>query len=235
MQSDIFQNEKLLKVFMYCLMKASHTEYKQLVGMTFIDLKPGQFVFGRSKAASELNMKESTVWKYMKLLEKLDSISLNSNNKFSIVTVGKWGNYQSHGTDEEQQNNNKITSKEQQNNTNKNLKNLKNSSSSGSSQNDVIDFYHQNLQIGVTSSPYVYQQIEHWINDLDSDLVLAAMKLSAKKEKKGFDYTEGILKKWVEAGVQTIEDARKFEQSFKSNGRKGKKKRPSKEDFDLSE
>ncbi|WP_173106795.1 DnaD domain-containing protein [Bacillus sp. KH172YL63] len=213
-------------------MKASHTEYKQLVGMTFIDLKPGQFVFGRSKAASELNMKESTVWKYMKLLEKLDSISLKSNNKFSIVTVGKWGNYQSHDTDEEQQNNNKRTTKEQQNNTNKNLKN---SSSSGSSQNDVIDFYHQNLQVGVTSSPYVYEQIHNWIEDLDSDLVIAAMKLSAKKEKKGFDYTEGILKKWVEAGVQTIDDARKFEQSFKSNGRKGTKKRPSKEDFDLSE
>ncbi|MGM0863402.1 MAG: DnaD domain-containing protein [Bacillota bacterium] len=203
--------------------------------MTFIDLKPGQFIFGRSKAASELNMKESTVWKYMKLLEKLDSISLKSNNKFSVVTVGKWGDYQSHDTEEEQQNNIKITSKEQQNNTNKNLKNLKNSSSSGSSQKDVIDFYRQNLQIGVASSPYVYEQIHHWIEDLDSDLVMAAMKLSAKKEKKGFDYTEGILKKWVEAGVKNIDDARKFEKSFKQNGRKGTKKRPSKEDFDLSE
>jgi DnaD/phage-associated family protein len=235
LQSDIFQNEKLLKVFMYCLMKASHTEYKQLVGMKVVELKPGQFVFGRSKAASELNMSESTVWRYMKLLEKLDSIALKSNNKFSVVTVGKWGDYQSHDTEGEQQKNNKRTTKEQQMDTNKNLKNLKKSSSSGSNQNDVIDFYHQNLQIGVSSSPYVYQQIEHWVNDLDSDLVLAAMKLSAKKEKKGFDYTEGILKKWVEAGVQTIDDARKFEHSFKQTGRKGIKKRPSKEDFDLSE
>jgi DnaD/phage-associated family protein len=220
---------------MYCLLKASHTDHKQLVGMKVIELKPGQFVFGRSRAASELNMPESTVWRYMKLLEKLDSIVLKTNNKFTVVTVGKWGNYQAHDTDGEQQMDNKRTTNEQQMDTNKNVKNVKNSSSSGSSQNEVIDFYHQNLQIGVTSSPYVYQQIEHWINDFDSDLVLAAMKLSAKKEKKGFDYTEGILKKWVEAGVQTIEDARKFEQSFKSNGRKGKKKRPSKEDFDLSE
>jgi DnaD/phage-associated family protein len=235
LQSDIFQNEKLLKIFMYCLLKASHTDYKQLVGMKVINLKPGQFVFGRSRAASELNMKESTVWKYMKLLEDLGSITMDSNNKFTVVTVDKWGNYQAHDVEEGQQNNNKITTKEQQNNTNKNLKNLNNSSSSGSSQNDVIDFYHQNLQIGVTSSPYVYQQIEHWINDLDSDLVLAAMKLSAKKEKKGFDYTEGILKKWVEARVQTIDDARKFEQTFKQTGRKRIKKRPSKEDFDLSE
>jgi DnaD/phage-associated family protein len=220
---------------MYCLLKASHTDHKQLVGMKVIELKPGQFVFGRSRAASELNMSESTVWRYMKLLEKLDSIVLKTNNKFTVVTVGKWGNYQSHDSDGGQQMDNKRTTNEQQMDTNKNVKNVKNSSSSGSSQNDVIDFYHQNLQIGVTSSPYVYEQINHWIGDLDSDLVIAAMKLSAKKEKKGFDYTEGILKKWVEAGVQTIDDARKFEQSFKSNGRKGTKKRPSKEDFDLSE
>jgi DnaD/phage-associated family protein len=220
---------------MYCLLKASHTDHKQLVGMKVIELKPGQFVFGRSRAASELNMSESTVWRYMKLLEKLDSIVLKPNNKFTVVTVGKWGNYQAHDTDGEQQMDNKRTTNEQQMDTNKNVKNVKNSSSSGSSQNDVIGFYHQNLQIGVTSSPYVYEQIQHWIVDLDTDLVLAAMKLSAKKEKKGFDYTEGILKKWVEAGVQTIDDARKFEQSFKNNGRKGKKKRPSKEDFDLSE
>lgn len=220
---------------MYCLLKASHTDHKQLVGMKVIELKPGQFVFGRSRAASELNMSESTVWRYMKLLEKLDSIALKSNNKFTVVTVGKWGNYQAHDAEGEQQMDNKRTTKEQQMDTNKNVKNVKNSSSSGSSQNDVIDFYHQNLQIGVTSSPYVYEQIHLWIEDLDSDLVMAAMKLSAKKEKKGFDYTEGILKKWVDAGVNTIDDARKFEKSFKNNGRKGTKKRPSKEDFDLSE
>lgn len=234
LQSDIFQNEKLLKVFMYCLLKASHSEYKQLVGMKVVELKPGQFVFGRSKAASELNMSESTVWRYMKLLETLDTIALKSNNKFSVVTVDKWGDYQSKDEEGEQQMDNKRTTKEQQMDTNKNLKNLKNSSSS-SGQDEVINFYHENLQVGVSSSPYVYQQIQHWINDFDSEIVLAAMKLSAKKEKRGFDYTEGILKKWVEAGVQSIDDARKFEQSFKQKGRMGSAKRPSKEDFDLND
>jgi DnaD/phage-associated family protein len=216
-------------------MKASHTNHKQLVGMKMVDLKPGQFVFGRSKAASELNLSESTVWRYMKLLEKLDSIALKSNNKFTVVTIGKWGDYQSHDTEGGQQMDNKWTTKEQQMDTNKNVKNVKKSSSSSELQN-VIDFYHQNLQIGVSSSPYVYQQIEHWINDMSGELVLAAMKLSAKKEKKGFDYTEGILKRWVESNVQSLEDARKHEKSFKQGPRRGALKKPlSKEDFDLSE
>jgi DnaD/phage-associated family protein len=213
-------------------MKASHTDHKQLVGMKMVDLKPGQFVFGRSKAASELNLSESTVWRYMKLLEKLDSIALKSNNKFTVVTIGKWGDYQSHDTEGGQQMDNKWTTKEQQMDTNKNVK----KSSSSSELQNVIDFYHQNLQIGVSSSPYVYQQIEHWVNDLSDELVLAAMKLSAKKEKKGFDYTEGILKRWVEANVQSLEDARKHEKSFKQGPRRGALKKPlSKEDFDLSE
>jgi DnaD/phage-associated family protein len=222
----------MLKVFMYCLLKASHTPFKQRIGRQSVDVFPGQFVFGRKVASVEMGMKESTLWDYMKILKEDGVINIKSNNKFSVVTIVNWVTYQSEEINTDNKPDSKLTTDRQQMDTYKNVKNL---SSSGSSQNDVIEFYHQNLQIGVTSSPYVYQQIEHWTNDLNSDLVLAAMKLAAKKEKKGFDYTEGILKKWVEAGVQTIDDARKFEQSFKSNGRKGTKKRPSKEDFDLSE
>jgi len=126
LHSDIFQNEKLLKVFMYCLLKATHKERKQLIGLQTVELEPGQFVFGRKKASEELNMNESTVYKYMKFLESQKTITMNSNNKFTIVTVGKWHDYQALDAESEQQNNNKITTKEQQNNTNKNVKNVKN-------------------------------------------------------------------------------------------------------------
>ncbi len=111
---------------MYCLMKASHCEREHLVGLQFVEIKEGQFVFGRKKAAQELNMKESTVWKYIKLLESNGTISINSNNKFSVINVVKWGDYQHKEGEKEQQNNNRITTKEQQNNTNKNVKNVKN-------------------------------------------------------------------------------------------------------------
>lgn len=65
-------------------------------------------------------MTESTIYKYIKLLEKLQMISIKSNNKFSIVSIEKWEDYQI----EELKNNNKITTKEQQSNTNKNVKNI---------------------------------------------------------------------------------------------------------------
>lgn len=101
-------------------------------------------------------------------------------------------------------------------------RNIKESSSNSSSE--VFDFYHKNIQKGISSSPYVYQQIEHWIADVTPELVLAAMKLAAKKEMRGFDYTEGILKNWTQAGVKTIEDARRYETEFKTKKKPYNKK-----------
>ena len=120
LQSPIFENEKALKIWIWCLCKATHKGITQLVGQQIIELNTGQFIFGREKASEELKMTESTVYKYIKLLEKLQMISIKSNNKFSIVSIDNWEEYQG----EEQQKNNKRTTKEQQSNTNKNVKNI---------------------------------------------------------------------------------------------------------------
>lgn len=120
LKSPIWENEKALKIWLWCLLKATHIERDQLVGQQIIHLEKGQFIFGREKASDELNMTESTVYKYIKLLEKLQMISINSNNKFSVVSIEKWEDYQI----EELKDNNKITTEEQQSNTNKNVKNI---------------------------------------------------------------------------------------------------------------
>lgn len=120
LNSPIFENEKALKIWIWCLLKATHKERLQLVGQQEVNLQKGQFVFGRKKASEELKMSESTIYKYIKLLEKLQMISVNSNNKFSVITVKKWEEYQI----EELKDNNKVTTKEQQSNTNKNVKNI---------------------------------------------------------------------------------------------------------------
>ena len=120
LKSPIWENEKALKIWLWCLLKATHIEREQLVGQQIIHLEKGQFIFGREKAAEELSMTESTVYKYIKLLEKLQMISIKSNNKFSVVSIEKWEEYQV----EELKDNNKVTTKEQQSNTNKNVKNI---------------------------------------------------------------------------------------------------------------
>ena len=105
LQSPIFENEKALKIWIWCLLKASYKDRNQLVGLQVVNLKSGQFIFGRKKASEELRMTESIIYKYIKLLEDLQMISIESNNKFSIVTVEKWEDYQI----EDLKSNNKVT------------------------------------------------------------------------------------------------------------------------------
>ena len=126
LDNPVFQNEKLLKIFIWCLLKASHSEHEQLIGLQTITLQPGQFIFGRLKAAEELHMKESTIYKYIKWLEKSEICNIKSNNKFSLVTIDNWGLYQLEETKSNSKSNSNVTTKEQQRNTNKNVKNDKN-------------------------------------------------------------------------------------------------------------
>lgn len=131
--SFIFQNEKLLKIFVWCLLKASHKQREVIVGRKTILLKEGEFVFGRHKAAEELNMSPSTIWDYMKLLEKSNVIDIQSNNKYSLINLRKWAIYQGsqNYSDSKYDNtyDNKSTSNKQQidtNNKDNNLNNEKN-------------------------------------------------------------------------------------------------------------
>jgi len=125
LNSSVFQNPNILKFWVWCLLKASHTEYTTRIGIQEVTLLQGQFPFGRNVAAVELNMNPSTIYKYLNLLEGENLISTKRNNKYTVVTIEKWELYQSDNEPEEQQKNNKRTTKEQQSNTNKNVKNDK--------------------------------------------------------------------------------------------------------------
>lgn len=126
LESPVFQNEKLLKVFVWCLLKASHTEHTELIGLQKVSLHPGQFVYGRHKAAEELKIKESTLYKYIIWLKNEEILNIQSNNKFSVITVVNWDIYQIDEPKSNSKNSSKVTTKEQQRNTNKNDKNEKN-------------------------------------------------------------------------------------------------------------
>lgn len=114
LDSPIFQNEKLFKVFAYCLMKASHKDHTQLVDRRVVELEKGQFVFERKRASEELRLKESTVRDYIKLLENLGTIVVKSDNKFSVITVVNWAIYQSMEENSDSKNDNKSTTNQQQ-------------------------------------------------------------------------------------------------------------------------
>ena len=126
LNNHIFQNEKLLKIWIWCLIKATHKERMQIVGRQKVRLEEGQFVTGRNAAAAELGMAPSTAWDYLKLLESEECITIKSNNKFSVVSIVNWDFYQDEDEKSDSKDDSKKTTNGQQMDTNKNVKNVKN-------------------------------------------------------------------------------------------------------------
>lgn len=151
--SPVFAHPTALKIWIWFLCRANHSnKIIQLDvggGYTTVKLTHGQFVFGRHKAEEELGIDGSTIYKWLKKFEtELQMIKVESNNKYSIVTILKFKEFQS--TEElkiaakEQQKNNSVTAKEQQSNTDKNANNEENvilAATATSIQDRSAEFY----------------------------------------------------------------------------------------------
>lgn len=106
--SRVFANEGLFKVFWWCLCRANYKDEcwesaQTGRGKVSVKVSRGQFVFGRSAAAKELNMSPSTVWKRLCRLAspEFQCVTIESNSNWSIVTVVNWEQYQGGGGDGE--------------------------------------------------------------------------------------------------------------------------------------
>jgi len=119
-QNPIFDNAELLRLFIYCLLRANHEPDDIIFNKELVKIKRGQFLTGRKVIAKALKQNENTIYTRLKLLEKLGYIKLNSNNKFSILTIVKYEDYQSDKRKPQQPNNNGSTTAQQPNNTNNN-------------------------------------------------------------------------------------------------------------------
>ena len=184
MEKAIFQNEKLLKVFIWCLLKASHSEHEQLIGRQKVTLQPGQFPMGRHKAAAELNMSPSTAWSYLKLLKANNTIDIKSNNKFSVVTVVNWGLYQTEDNKPDSKSDsiydNKKTTNRQQIDTNKNDKNDKNEKNK-ELVNDLFSRELLNQLKKINNYPFDIEKDTEFINSLLVDYPTLDIKEELKK------------------------------------------------------
>jgi len=126
--SSVFADPILLKLWLLCLMSANHKEnFVQVDGISEpVRIGPGQFLSGRYAIhrafyprAKKGNKSALTLWRKLQTLEKMQNLNISSHAKYSIITICNWSEYQQ----SEQQVNNRRTTGEQQVNTNKNDKN----------------------------------------------------------------------------------------------------------------
>lgn len=103
MNHAVFTDPYIFRLWIICLMKATYTQRSVAVGSQKVELKPGQFITGRESLADEYNsglktksqhVDARTIWRWIKRLETWGSLSINSSNKFSVITIVNWGEYQ---------------------------------------------------------------------------------------------------------------------------------------------
>jgi len=220
MDNPIYSNAFMLKLWIHCLMKASHKEHDQLVGNQMVKLEPGQFVTGRNALADEFNkgakkdevISAITLWRWLKNFEEWQMLNIKTTTKYSVVTVVKWNEHQQR----EQQVNNKRTTDEQQVNTNNNVNNInkfnnenndlqqpriteEDNKKTSQKMSDVgfkniVNFVSENIQ---PVTPFIGESIEYMLKDYHVDLVQEALKVSVDVNARSkFKYAEGVLRNW---------------------------------------
>lgn len=81
--------------WVWCLLKATQTPYKQVVGNQTVNLEIGQFVFGRQAASRETGLSEQTIRTLLKFFSSSieQKLTIKTTNKFSVITVNKFDIY----------------------------------------------------------------------------------------------------------------------------------------------
>lgn len=128
--SAIWDDPYKLKLWLYCLLRASHTDTEILIENQVMKLKKGQFITGRNSLEAEFNKGISskkrvtgyTLFRWLKLFENVQMLHIKKTSKYTIITVLNWDKYQNNA----QQMHISCTTNAQQMHTNKNVKNDKN-------------------------------------------------------------------------------------------------------------
>ena len=117
------QNHKLWTFWCWCLMKATHREYDQIVGCQQVHLMPGQFVFGLKVASKELRMGIQSIRTLLDFLKNSQNLTIKSTNKFSVITIINWYTYQVDDYESNTQSNKPLTNNQQTTNNKQEYKN----------------------------------------------------------------------------------------------------------------
>jgi len=193
LDSQVWGNPDHWRFWTWCLMKATHQHRIQVVGNQQIELSPGQFIFGRFKAMEETGLSVQKIRTSIEQLSKRRNLTIKSTNKYSIISIVNWKQYQEEitikTTNKQPTNNQQIT-------TNKNVKNVKNNKKEKKEpfEKRVKDFSEEVMGY---SDKYTQTMLEAFITYwTEPDLEETTKKELELQKKNGTWSTSGRLSKW---------------------------------------
>lgn len=204
MENPTWADPNYLKLWIYCLFKASHKEHQQLVGNQIVILERGQFVTGRKALFEDMNrgvkhdqqLSEKTWSRYLKNLEKWQMLTIKVTNKYSVITIVNYEVYQGvfnkvdHQSD--QQLTNSCPSNDQQLTTNNNVNNV-NKKERHKQVYDETSIYFQLAvffyeTIKINDPDFKKPNLQKWSNDI---------RLMMEIDKRTEDQIRYLIK-WVQ-------------------------------------
>lgn len=145
LKSRVFQSDGLLKVWLWCLLKANHKDEWVAVktgrGKTEVLVKRGQFIFGRKTAAKSLRMKGSTVQDRIKKLANMQNLVTQNKTHYSIISICNYDIYQGHENEEMIGNPSTIRQPTVTNKNDKNINNIGRTSVKKDADPRIKDFF----------------------------------------------------------------------------------------------
>lgn len=101
--SAIIEDGPMCQIFFKALVDAAYSPHRKKVGRQFVDLLPGQFVFGRNQWSRELHLSPKVIRNRITMLEKRDSIkAIHRANEFTVYCFVNWEVYASQEQEEGQ-------------------------------------------------------------------------------------------------------------------------------------
>ena len=96
--SHVWANPNLWRFWTWCLMKATFKQRIAKVGFQDVYLEPGQFIFGRRKAAIETGLSERKIRTAVDWLKTRQKVTIKTTQRFSVISIVNWSKYQEEAT-----------------------------------------------------------------------------------------------------------------------------------------
>ena len=182
-----------------------------------IELDVGETVVGRKELADAVGISEQNVRTALRKLENTKTIGKKSTNKYTIVKVLNYCNYQALAEDNQPTTNQQLTNnqpttnqqlttpKEYKNNINKELyieEAARVRAREGIAK--VINLYEENIGV---PSPITRDVLAGLLSSHSADLVELAITEAAKANAHSVKYIEAIFRKWDSLGIKDVNGA----------------------------
>ncbi len=162
-----YKDPNTFRLFIHLLLEASRKQFD----FEIHKLLPGQVITGRKVLAMDLGLSEQQIRTSINKLKSTSEITIKSTNKFSIITICKWDEYQHIETPEqpakqpviEQSDNQQVTT--YKNKRKKEVYKRTTVSFNPPSLNEVIDFFKsKGLDEQIAKKAFDHYDIADWKN-----------------------------------------------------------------------